>query len=119
MSKKELAKNIFLGRNNEIRLNCAQAVIASFKDEIENYENTIDLFKFYSIGRVPRGYCGAYYAVYYILQKVYPDKKIDFEKYFIGQLGFTTCKELKMNKISCIKCIEKSAEFLESKLTWE
>ncbi len=64
-------------------------------------------------GRAPQGLCGAYYAVYYILKKTYLGKIKEFEKYFINEVGFMTCKELRRNKISCVMCVEKSAEFLE------
>ena len=124
MSKKELAKDIFLGKNGQKRLNGAQSIIEAFKDKLKEseYEDTLDLFKSYGSGRAPQGFCGAYYAVYYILQKIAADKNkdfdfyCDFQKYFIEQLDHLTCKDLKANKVSCIDCIEKSAHFLEKKI---
>jgi hypothetical protein len=106
MTRKEKARNIFFGLNGEKKLNCAQTIIAS---NVQKDMKNIDLFAGYGGGQAPNGLCGAYYAVCYL----HPEKITDFEKYFMKEVGFLKCKELKQNKISCLVCVEKAAEFLD------
>jgi hypothetical protein len=108
---KDQAKNNFLGQNGKTKLNCAQSIIELFyKDQY-----TLDLFKKHGAGQAPEGLCGAFYAVIYILEKQHPEKVKDFRKWIIDNLGAETCKMLKANKVSCISCVEKAAEYLEKK----
>jgi hypothetical protein len=109
---KEIAKEKYLGKNGD-RMNCAQSIIGAFRYKFDEKKDLVDLFKRYGNGRAPNGFCGAYYAALYILEKKHPEKSKEFKDFFIVQLGFETCRELKENKISCIKCVEISAEFLE------
>jgi len=114
--RKKIAVDKFLGRDGE-RVNCAQAILAAFKDKFEVNNLTMNLFKQYSGGRAPEGMCGAYYATIFMLDDNLPEKIDDFEKEFLENMKTNKCKELKENKISCIECIEFCAEFLQEKGT--
>ena len=61
----EKAKSLFHGVE---KYNCAQAVLAAYKDKVNVSQETIDEFKAYGGGRVPTGYCGALHAALYLTQ---------------------------------------------------
>ena len=99
------ARNHYLGKENCPRLNCAQAVLAGF----DTPENIIDEFTLYGSGNAPDGWCGAAYATAYLLKN-----KAFVEKYFTEKAGSVKCQEIRANKkLSCIGCVEKSAELVK------
>lgn len=108
------AKNIFLGRDGEKRLNCAQAVLAAFKDNLKVDENLIALAQAHGGGRAPKGYCGAYWAAELLIEKYCcPEKAAEFEQYFKEKAGSLLCGEIRpLRKLSCVGCVEEAARFI-------
>ena len=110
----KIAKNHYLGQEGAKRLNCAQSIISAFKDKYDFDEKIIDSFWQFGSGRAPDGQCGAYYAAKYILENKRADIKTDkLDQYFIEQAGSLVCHDIrKSKKLSCARCVEKSAEFI-------
>lgn len=110
----EKAKAHYTAREGHKKLNCGQAVIAAFSQKHALSPEVVEIFASYGAGRAPEGECGALYAAKYILQKAHKAKITDCQKAFIAAAGSTKCKEIrKLNKLPCIGCVEKAAEFLE------
>lgn len=110
-----VAKNHFLGKEGFRRLNCAQAVASAFKEKYHLKEETLEAFRAFGSGRAPEGLCGAYYAAKYILEENETSGKADrLERYFLEEAGDIHCSRIReCKKLSCLGCVEKSAEFLE------
>lgn len=107
-TKKETALNHYTGKNGLLRLNCAQAIFQAFND---NNQHAISDYAAFGGGNAPDGLCGAVYAAATI-----SDNKPAVMEQLTKSLGWTTCQELKQNRVSCLKCIEHSAEVLLKKL---
>lgn len=109
------ARECFLGKTSAGRLNCAQSVVCAFKGKFALPDAMVAEFAAYGGGKAPGGKCGAFYAARLILEKRAPDKLRGFEEAFVAQAGAMTCKEIRaLRKLSCLGCIEKAAEWLES-----
>lgn len=112
---KEKAKAYYTDKRKDKKLNCAQAVIAAFRDKFPLDENSVALFASFGSGRAPEGACGAFYAAKFILGAA--DRKDDIEKcrsIFLSKAGSIKCKEIRQGKkLSCVECIETASEFLE------
>lgn len=109
----EKARDHFLGKNGCRRLNCAQAVVATFKDKFRLPEHMIDEYASFGVGKAPQGECGAFYAARSILEAINPEKFRQHEERLIAQLGSLTCRDIRSSrKLSCVGCVEKAAEFL-------
>jgi hypothetical protein len=107
------AKDYYLGRNNRKRLNCAQSVLAAFKDQYGISEQAIEAAVSQGSGNAPGGVCGAYCAARQILEQYHLEKAEDFEHYFHGLAGSLDCKEIrKLRKLSCLGCVTKAAEYI-------
>ncbi|MFH1361996.1 MAG: hypothetical protein ABIH69_05015 [bacterium] len=101
------AKKHFLGLDKHERLNCAAAVFKAFDQEGSCHCQ--------GGGHSPDGKCGAYCAAKCILEKKHPEKLQDFEKFFLDLAGSLGCREIKkLKKLSCLGCVEKSAEYLQT-----
>ncbi|OGC22136.1 hypothetical protein A2291_01400 [candidate division WOR-1 bacterium RIFOXYB2_FULL_42_35] len=113
------AKNIFLGRDGEIRGNCAEAVLRAFKDTMGVEENLLALAKGHGGGRAPEGYCGAYYVAKLLIEKYCClEKTQEFEQYFKELASSLKCNEIRQaRKLSCVGCVEKAAEFIATART--
>jgi hypothetical protein len=110
---KEKAKNHYLGREGHKRLNCAQAVLAAFRERFGIDEATIERYVSHGGGGAPGGVCGAYAAARHILEKGHPDKLKDLEAFFYGTAGSLKCSEIrKGRKLSCLGCVERTADYL-------
>ena len=108
------AKKLFLGLENGKRYNCAQAIIEAFRDYLKIDEELVKQFENYGFGGAPKGECGAFYAAMHIIKKLSPEKIKKLENYFIEIAGSKKCREIRIiKKIGCVKCVEKTAEFLE------
>ena len=109
----EKAKAYHADKAGPKKMNCAQAVIAAFKEKYDLPADAVDMFASFGAGRAPEGQCGALYAAKYILEKSDKGKIALSEKIFIASAGSAKCKEIrKMNKLSCSGCVEKAAGFL-------
>ncbi len=108
------AKNNYIGVNGS-KMNCAQAVLSAFKEKYNIENESVELFRNYGGGKAPDGLCGAYYAVKYILSNYDKEKVEELENYFLENAGALQCNNIKgLKKLSCVGCVEKSSEFLES-----
>jgi len=110
-----VAKNHFLGKEGLRRLNCAQAVASAFQEKYDLSAETLEAFRAFGSGSAPEGLCGAYYAAKYILEKNEAQGEANrLERYFLEQAGDIRCSRIRAcRKLSCLGCVEKSAEFLE------
>jgi hypothetical protein len=111
-----IAKNHFLGKEGLVKLNCAQSVAIAFKEKYSLSEETLEAFRSFGSGKAPEGLCGAYYAAKFLLEKNKAHKNADhLEQYFIEQAGDIRCSRIReCRKLSCLGCVEKSAEYIES-----
>ena len=113
MSKKK-ANELYLGLNGNRKHNCAQAVIAGFKDRFSLDDNLIATFASHGGGKAPGGYCGALYAVRHIFKDKGAGEIEKCGNAFIKAAGSDKCREIRrLKKLSCTGCVEMAAEFLE------
>ena len=95
------------------KYNCAQSVIAAFKDKFGFNDAAVDKYLGYGSGNAPEGLCGAYCAARDILAEHKPEKLKAFEDYFKDLAGSLKCKEIRgLKKLPCLGCVERSAQFL-------
>jgi hypothetical protein len=114
MSKTKVSE-LYLGLNGNRRHNCAQAVIAGFKEEFSLSNDLVAKFAAHGGGKAPEGYCGALYAAQYILKNKNPSEIEKSGDVFIKAAGSTKCKEIRsMKKLSCLSCVEMAAEIIEN-----
>ncbi len=108
------AREYYLGINGNKKHNCAQAVIAGFKDKFSLGDELVATFATYGGGKAPEGCCGALYAIRHILKD---NGGLEIEKCneaFIKAAGSSKCGEIRsMKKLSCLGCVEKAAEVLD------
>ena len=99
---------------NANRMNCAQAVIAAFKEKFGLSDDIVRLFASYGAGRAPGGECGACYAAKFMLKEKHPDEIQKCDEVFLSNAGSNKCREIrKLKKLPCTGCVEKAAEFIE------
>lgn len=111
---REKAKAYYSDKSSRGRLNCAQAVIAAFKEKFNLDENAVHLFAPYAGGKAPGGECGALCAAKFILNEGNRDKIEACESVFLAAAGSTKCKEIRqLKKLPCAGCVETTAGFLE------
>ena len=109
----EKAKKHYLGKDGFEKMNCAQAIIKAFQGNYAIGEDEIKKYMAHGGGRAPDGVCGAVYAARELLIKHHPEKIKEFDQFIIGLAGSDKCLEIrKLRKLSCLGCIERSAEFL-------
>jgi hypothetical protein len=107
------AKDHYLGKGGKGKQNCAQSILQAFIGNFKIDEQMIKQFGGYGGGGAPEGVCGAYFAARHLLEKKSPDKLEEFDAFFLKEASSLSCKEIRGNrKLSCLGCIEKSAEFL-------
>jgi hypothetical protein len=113
MSKRKSTDH-YLGINESKKMNCAQAVIAGFKDKFSLKDELVATFASHGGGKAPEGYCGALYAARHILKES-PGEIGKCTEAFIKAAGSTKCREIKsLKKLSCMGCVEMVAELLEN-----
>ena len=109
----EKAKKHYLGKDGHQKFNCAQSIVAAFKEHLSLDSKLIDEYSKYGGGNAPNNLCGAYFAALKLVEKHSPDKVLDFESHFYTLAGSLKCNEIrKLKKLSCLGCIEKAAEYL-------
>ncbi len=112
---KETAKAYFLGKKGT-RLNCAQSVAEPFRDKFPLDGKTASTLPACGGGRAPEGYCGAFYAAKCILEQHFPDRSTEGMEMLLSAAGSLKCLEVKaLRKLSCVGCVEKSAEVVEGR----
>ncbi|MDD3983532.1 MAG: C-GCAxxG-C-C family (seleno)protein [Candidatus Omnitrophota bacterium] len=109
----EEARNNFLGKSGT-RYNCAQAVIKAYAELFGLPAGTVEAHAGFGGGNAPHGYCGALYAALYILALRDSGNSQKCKDFFRGHSGALTCREIRSGqKITCLSCVEKAAEFLK------
>ncbi|MFA6358002.1 MAG: C-GCAxxG-C-C family protein [Candidatus Omnitrophota bacterium] len=112
--RKEKAKNHYLGRDGNSKLNCAQSIIKAYHDVFGLPEQEVNAFAAFGGGRAPGGRCGAYYAACHLASKKASYNQSLLEREFLSAAGSLKCKEIRSKKkLTCLGCIEKATEFLE------
>jgi len=107
------AKDHYLGKNGQKRLNCAQSVLAAFADHYGIDQQQIEAAVLHGGGKAPGGVCGAYCAAREILNKHHPEKLDEFDHHFKELAGSLDCWQIRgMHRLSCLGCIEKAAEYI-------
>jgi hypothetical protein len=92
------------------RLNCAQSVLAAWRDISGDGSIVLSDSKPFGGGRAPDGLCGALYAACIIA----PAKAEQLKSRFAARMGSLYCKELRAAKIHpCEACVAQAAELLE------
>ena len=112
----EKAKNHYLGRSGSKRMNCCESVAHAFKHAVPLSEEELRSFGGCGGGRAPEGYCGAFYAARYILERHFPHRVQEGMKELHAVAGSLKCREIKtLKKLPCIGCVEKAAEVVDKK----
>lgn len=107
------AKTHFLGKDNHKKLNCAQAVAEAFRDVFSLSEEEFKSLESCGSGKAPDGLCGACHAACVLLKKKHPGQVSTCKEFLLTCASSTQCKEIrKLNKLSCLECVEKMAQFL-------
>lgn len=108
-------REYYLGVNGNKKHNCAQAVIAGFKDAFSLDDDLVAKFAACGGGRAPEGRCGALHAAQFILERRKSEDVKECEDTFFLGAGSVKCREIKsLKKLSCLGCVEMAAEFLEN-----
>lgn len=109
MVKKEKALQRFRGVEG---YNCAQAILAAFKEDRSIEQEQINEFAAFGSGRAREGCCGALFAGQEILEDDRLRQKLTTD--FANAAGSSKCREIrKMKKLSCAECVGLTAELLE------
>ncbi|MFA5840427.1 MAG: C-GCAxxG-C-C family (seleno)protein [Candidatus Margulisiibacteriota bacterium] len=109
----EKAKKHYLGKEGHQKFNCAQSIVAAFKEHLGLDPKMINEYAKYGGGNAPNNLCGAYFAALKQVERLSPDKVLDFESHFFTLAGSLKCNEIRQQrKLSCLGCIEKAAEYL-------
>lgn len=90
-------------------LNCAQAVLAAWKEATGDPSHSVEDFRAFGGGRAPGGTCGALYAAC----QARPEATEALQTAFLAKFGELGCRELKGKAVSCRTCVEAAAEFLQ------
>ena len=113
---KETAKAYFLGKKGPHRLNCAQSVAETFREEFPLDEKKSAILSACGGGMAPEGYCGAFYAAKCILEQHFPHRAPESMARLHSVAGSLKCREIKaLKKLPCVGCVEKAAEAVEGK----
>lgn len=113
MSKK-IVNELYFGLNGKKKHNCAQAVIAGFKEKFSLDDGLVETFAAHGGGKAPEGCCGALYAASHILKRNGSSEIDNCNEDFIKAAGSTKCREIRaMKKLTCAGCVEKASEILE------
>ncbi|MFA5159466.1 MAG: C-GCAxxG-C-C family (seleno)protein [Candidatus Omnitrophota bacterium] len=113
---KETAKAYFLGKKGPRRLNCAQSVAETFREQFPLEEKITMLLSACGGGMAPEGYCGAFYAAKCLLDRHFPNRTQAGMAQLHSVAGSLKCREIKtLKKLLCVGCVEKAAEVVEGK----
>ncbi|HTY12619.1 MAG TPA: C-GCAxxG-C-C family (seleno)protein [Candidatus Omnitrophota bacterium] len=112
MSKEKALKH-YTGREGHERLNCAQSVLAAFREKFGIGPDTLRAYLGHGGGNAPGGVCGAYAAARHILEKHHPGKLKELDELFVREAGSIKCDEIRRaRKLSCLGCVEKAADLI-------
>jgi len=111
------AVELFNGSEGEKRLNCAQSILKAFQMEHDVPDELIEEFSHLGGGASEGGFCGALYAVEYLMKESGMEKDIpEIESVFRKHAGSTKCAIIrKMSLLDCSGCVEQGAEILHER----
>ena len=110
------AENHYLGQDDHQRMNCAQAIVASYYEgNSEERSSMLQDFALFGGGRAPENECGALYAAKQILEKKNLRDGDKLISQYVEQAGSSKCKEIRMGKqLNCKGCVNLAATFLSN-----
>ncbi len=115
MSLKKAREN-YLDRSGPRKLNCAESVAQAFRHAVPLSEEELRSFRGCGGGKAPEGYCGAFYAARYILERHFPHRAQESMAQLHSEAGSLKCREIRtLKKLPCVGCVEKAAEAVERK----
>ncbi|MGD9127113.1 MAG: hypothetical protein PVH19_07010 [Planctomycetia bacterium] len=92
------------------KYNCAQSILKAFG----NSDELVNECAKCGGGRAKDGLCGALYAGTLLLED--PQEQEELKAYFVKKATSTKCREVRKAKVlTCGKCVERVAKFLEKK----
>ncbi|MDR1738042.1 MAG: C-GCAxxG-C-C family protein [Candidatus Symbiothrix sp.] len=95
-------------------LNCAQAILNVFSEELNIPQQRIDEFQSFGGGHAPNGLCGALFAAETLLAE---HGKPSVKEKFRTLAGGITCHEIKeIAKTPCLQCLRFAEKLLEENL---
>lgn len=107
------AKSHYQGKDGHRKLNCAQAIMAAFKDRFGRDDEAILQCLAYGGGRAPEGQCGSLFAAKILLGENHP-AIAQCESALKANAGSLKCREIRSGgKLSCVGCVETVAACLE------
>ncbi|MGE4286739.1 MAG: C-GCAxxG-C-C family (seleno)protein [Phycisphaerae bacterium] len=99
--------------HGEEHYNCAQAVLAAFKERYDVPQEMIDSFSAFGGGRAEGNTCGALHAA----MELAKERGVEIEQDFVREAGSAKCREIRMAKFPCVECVKLAARILDSKDT--
>lgn len=109
---------MYLGRatkffHGEEGYNCAQAVLATYKDRYNFKQDLIDSYRQFGGGRAEENTCGAIYAIREIVKD--ERKYLEMRLLFSEKASSYKCKEIKqLQKLSCLDCVKEVVKLIEN-----
>ena len=114
----QIATNHFLAKDGHPKLNCAQAVLKAFQEQLDIPDDMITSFSAHGGGRAPEGHCGAVFAEEFIFGLAgILDSETNAVSHLESLAGSASCKAIKEAKqLSCLGCVEVCTAYVEEKL---
>lgn len=100
----------FLGRNGQVKKNCAQAVLTVFQEALDISDQKIESYGSHGSGRAPGNECGAVFAAKAILMEAGDHKGAEeVDAFFHAEAGSIKCREIRHAKrMSCVACVQNA-----------
>lgn len=110
----EIARNFYLNPDPAVRLNCAQAVLKAFQEEMGLPDQIIEDFKAFGGGRAAFGHCGAVFAADFILGMAgIEHESVNVVAHIESLAGSAKCEEIKsLENLSCLGCVEACVTYV-------
>ena len=109
------ARENYLDRSGQRKMNCCEAVAYAFQDRIPLSDEELQRCAGMGGGRAPEGYCGALYAAQRLVEKSGSPNAGELPAIFQEIAGSAKCREIKaLKKLSCLECVEKAAALVEN-----
>jgi hypothetical protein len=94
-------------------LNCAQAVLKGFQQELNITDEVIEEYRAWGGGRAEGGVCGALFSAEHLLRQA---GKPSIETEFVATTGHMNCLDIKQGKFPCLDCVRIADELVERNL---
>jgi hypothetical protein len=111
--KVPIVKSLSAYRNE--KKNCAQSILAGFRETCGVPDCEIDAARAHGGGRAEGGLCGALHAALRLSGKNEDGEYL--QRQFVDKAGAEKCREIKqLKKISCEQCVELAATLLAKRI---